>query len=78
MNIIKTKLNTHSRTSGVTDHYALHDAHTLGTARRIIGNLNRVERPNLDLRPAEEPRHDPAELMRLSLLTLANPTMFGR
>ncbi len=52
----------HSRTSGVTDHYALHDAHALGVARRIVGNLNRVKRPNLELRPAEAPLYDPAEL----------------
>jgi 3-methylcrotonyl-CoA carboxylase beta subunit len=54
--------DVHSRTSGVTDHYALHDAHALGIARRIIGNLNRVKRPTLELRPTEDPRYDPAEL----------------
>ncbi|MEE4376363.1 MAG: carboxyl transferase domain-containing protein [Candidatus Competibacteraceae bacterium] len=54
--------DVHSRTSGVTDHYALHDAHALGIARRIIGNLNRVKQPNLQLSEAEEPRYDPAEL----------------
>ncbi|MCP5425921.1 MAG: methylcrotonoyl-CoA carboxylase [Gammaproteobacteria bacterium] len=54
--------DVHSRTSGVTDHYALHDAHALGIARRIVGNLNRVKHPNLDLRPAAEPCYDPAEL----------------
>jgi 3-methylcrotonyl-CoA carboxylase beta subunit len=30
--------DVHSRTSGVTDHYALNDAHALATARRIVGN----------------------------------------
>jgi 3-methylcrotonyl-CoA carboxylase beta subunit len=54
--------DVHSRTSGVTDHYALHDAHALGIARRIIANLNRVKRPNLELCPAAEPHYDPAEL----------------
>jgi 3-methylcrotonyl-CoA carboxylase beta subunit len=54
--------DVHSRTSGVTDHYALHDAHALGIARRIVGHLNRVKKPNLDLRPAVDPRYDPAEL----------------
>jgi 3-methylcrotonyl-CoA carboxylase beta subunit len=29
----------HSRVSGVTDHYALDDAHALGIARRIVGRL---------------------------------------
>jgi 3-methylcrotonyl-CoA carboxylase beta subunit len=54
--------DVHSRISGVTDHYALHDAHALGIARRIIGNLNRVKRPNLELRPTQDPLCDPAEL----------------
>jgi 3-methylcrotonyl-CoA carboxylase beta subunit len=54
--------DVHSRTSGVTDHYALHDAHALGIARRIIGNLNRVKQPNLNLCEAEQPRYDPLEL----------------
>src|SRR5437763_9311610 len=51
----------HSRTSGVTDHYALDDHHALGIARRIVGNLNRgktipveVEAPREPLYPAEE------------------------
>jgi 3-methylcrotonyl-CoA carboxylase beta subunit len=32
--------DVHSRQSGVTDHYAQSDAHAIGIARRIIGNLN--------------------------------------
>ncbi|HET6223825.1 MAG TPA: carboxyl transferase domain-containing protein, partial [Dongiaceae bacterium] len=54
--------DVHSRTSGVTDHYAQDDAHALAIARRIVGNLNRVKQPSLELRDAREPRHDPAEL----------------
>jgi 3-methylcrotonyl-CoA carboxylase beta subunit len=54
--------DVHSRTSGVTDHYALHDAHAIGIARRIVANLNRVKRPELELRPAKDPLYDPAEL----------------
>jgi 3-methylcrotonyl-CoA carboxylase beta subunit len=46
----------------VTDHYALHDAHALGIARRIIGTLNRGKRPNLELREARDPLYDPVEL----------------
>ena len=34
--------DTHCRTSGVTDHYALDDRHALGIVRRIVGNLNRA------------------------------------
>ncbi|MFO1056811.1 MAG: carboxyl transferase domain-containing protein [Dongiaceae bacterium] len=52
----------HSRVSGVTDHYAADDAQALAIARRIVANLNRVKRPALDLQPAREPLHDPAEL----------------
>jgi len=54
--------DVHSRTSGVTDHYALHDAHALGLARKIVANLNDVKRPNLDLRETRDPVFDPAEL----------------
>jgi 3-methylcrotonyl-CoA carboxylase beta subunit len=54
--------DVHSRTSGVTDHYALDDAHALRIARRIVGNLNQVKRPELALRRPVEPRHDPAEI----------------
>jgi len=54
--------DVHSRTSGVTDHYALHDAHALGIARRIVAGLNTVKRPDLELREPREPRYDPAEL----------------
>jgi 3-methylcrotonyl-CoA carboxylase beta subunit len=52
----------HARTSGVSDHYALNDAHALGLARRIVARLNRLKRPELELRPPAEPLYDPAEL----------------
>jgi 3-methylcrotonyl-CoA carboxylase beta subunit len=54
--------DVHSRTSGVTDHYALNDAHALAIARRRIARLNRVKRPDIDLQPAVEPAYDPLEL----------------
>ncbi|GAC1327945.1 MAG: carboxyl transferase domain-containing protein [Beijerinckiaceae bacterium] len=54
--------DVHSRISGVTDHYALNDAHALSIARRIVGNLNRRERPDVELKPARDPLHDPAEI----------------
>ncbi len=54
--------DVHSRTSGVTDHYAQDDADALAIARRIVANLNRVKQPSLDLQPAREPLCDPAEL----------------
>ena len=54
--------DVHSRTSGVTDHYAENDAHALGIARRIVGSLNTVKRPDVALRAPRPPRYDPAEL----------------
>ena len=47
--------DTHSRISGVTDHMAEDDAHALGLARRIVANLNRVKRHDLDIAPPREP-----------------------
>ena len=35
--------DVHSRQSGVTDYYADDDDHAIGIARRIVGNLNRVQ-----------------------------------
>lgn len=54
--------DVHSRTSGVTDHYALDDAHALAIARRIVGNLNRRKKVDLDVRPQVEPIYDPREI----------------
>ncbi|HEV7371844.1 carboxyl transferase domain-containing protein [Arenibaculum sp.] len=54
--------DVHSRTSGVTDHYALDDVHALAIARRIVGNLNRSKRPSVALRAPVDPLHDPEEL----------------
>ena len=54
--------DVHSRISGVTDHYAENDAHALGLARRIVGNLNRVKQPAIELRRPVPPRFDPEEI----------------
>ncbi len=54
--------DVHGRVSGVTDHIARNDAHALALARRIVGNLNRVKRHDLDLAPPREPLYDPAEI----------------
>jgi 3-methylcrotonyl-CoA carboxylase beta subunit len=54
--------DVHSRVSGVTDHYALNDAHALGIARRIVGNLNRPKAIGLEARAPKEPLYDPAEI----------------
>jgi len=57
--------DVHCRTSGVTDHYAANDAHALGLARQIVGNLNRVKRPDLALRKPVEPLYAAEELYGL-------------
>ena len=54
--------DVHSRGSGVTDHYALDDAHALAIARRIVRNLNRCKPQQLDLKPPREPIYDPQEI----------------
>jgi 3-methylcrotonyl-CoA carboxylase beta subunit len=54
--------DVHSRTSGVTDHYAMDDAHALAIARRIVGNLNRPRHVPLQTRPVEAPLYDAEEL----------------
>jgi 3-methylcrotonyl-CoA carboxylase beta subunit len=52
----------HSRTSGVTDHYALDDCHALGIARRIVGNLNRAKPMGLAVAEPREPRYPADEI----------------
>ncbi len=52
----------HTRTSGVADHLATDDAHALGLARRIIGNLNYHKEISLDLQSSCEPAYDPTEI----------------
>jgi 3-methylcrotonyl-CoA carboxylase beta subunit len=54
--------DVHSRTSGVTDHYAENDAHALGIARRIVASLNSVKRPSVELRRPVAPHYAPEEL----------------
>src|ERR1700734_921113 len=41
--------DVHARKSGVADYLAENDGEALGIARRIVGNLNRVKRPSLDI-----------------------------
>src|SRR5260370_29232820 len=65
--------DVHSRVSGVTDHLALDDAHALGIARGIVGNLNRVKQVGLELRPAAEPLYDPADIYGIVPTDLRKP-----
>jgi len=52
----------HTRISGVADHLALDDAHALGIARRIVGNLNIMKRPMLDLAEPRAPLYPADDL----------------
>ncbi|MGC2856465.1 carboxyl transferase domain-containing protein [Novispirillum sp. DQ9] len=54
--------DVHCKISGVTDHYAQDDTHALTIARRIVGDLNRVKRPQVDIARPEDPLYDPAEI----------------
>lgn len=54
--------DVHSRTSGVTDHYAVNDAHALAMARNIVANLNRIKPPSLECTAPVAPAFDPEEL----------------
>ena len=42
--------DVHTRISGVADHFAQNDDHALALARRIVGTLNQVKRPELEIR----------------------------
>jgi 3-methylcrotonyl-CoA carboxylase beta subunit len=57
--------DVHARTSGVVDHYAHDDRHALALCRRIVGGLNHVKQPQMELRAPQPPRYDPAELYGL-------------
>src|SRR6266581_3286674 len=55
--------DVHSRTSGVTDHYALNDEHALAICRSIVTNLNRRKYIPGDIAPPVPPRYDPNDLL---------------
>ncbi|UVC09903.1 methylcrotonoyl-CoA carboxylase [Rhizobium sp. TH2] len=54
--------DVHSRTSGVTDHYANDDRHALAMARSIVGTLNRPKLVDLELRASTEPLYPTSDL----------------
>jgi 3-methylcrotonyl-CoA carboxylase beta subunit len=54
--------DVHARKSGVADHYAADDAHALQLCRRIVANLNRPKRVDLEYQEPAEPKFDLAEL----------------
>ncbi|MEQ8968175.1 MAG: carboxyl transferase domain-containing protein [Azospirillaceae bacterium] len=65
--------DVHARTSGVTDHMAVDDAQALAIARSIVGNLNRVKRPDLDVRAPEPPLYPPEEIYGIVGTDLRKP-----
>jgi 3-methylcrotonyl-CoA carboxylase beta subunit len=54
--------DTHTRTSGVADHYALHDEHALQIARDCVARLNWKKPQELDVREVVPPKYDPKEI----------------
>lgn len=54
--------DVHSRESGVSDHFALDEDHAIRITRNIVENLNRPPKMQFDVKPPEEPTHDPEEL----------------
>ena len=65
--------DVHSRTSGVTDHYAGNDGHALSIARRAVAKLNRDKRHDLELTEPSEPLYDPAEIYGIVPTDLRKP-----
>ena len=54
--------DVHTRLSGVVDHLAQNDAHALGIARSIVGNLNRTKQVPVALQEPKPPRYDPKSM----------------
>jgi 3-methylcrotonyl-CoA carboxylase beta subunit len=52
----------HSRTSGVTDHFAQNDHHALQLARQAVSNFNRVKPQSLAVKTPTEPLYDSREI----------------
>jgi 3-methylcrotonyl-CoA carboxylase beta subunit/propionyl-CoA carboxylase len=65
--------DVHSRLSGVTDHYALDDAHALEIARALVSHLNTRCEPPVELRSPESPRYDPQEIYGILPRELRTP-----
>ncbi len=60
--------DVHTSISGVADHYAENDIHAIQMCRNIFQNLNKPERQELDMQPAEEPAYDPEEIYGIAPL----------
>ena len=65
--------DVHSRVSGVTDHYALNDAHALAIVRQIVANLNWQKQPGVSIEPPRAPAYDAEELYGIVPTDLKQP-----
>ena len=54
--------DVHCRTSGVSDHYAQNDEHSIQICRNVVENLNRTTKTEMDWKEPEEPYYDSEEL----------------
>ena len=54
--------DVHCRISGVSDYYALDDAHALEIARNVVETLDPPRRFELDAAGSEDPHYDPREI----------------
>ena len=54
--------DVHTRLSGVADHLANDDTHALAIARRIVGNLNRPKRVEMEIAAPVEPKYAADEI----------------
>jgi 3-methylcrotonyl-CoA carboxylase beta subunit len=54
--------DVHTRLSGVADHYATNDGHSLRMARDIVAKFNRAKPDFSHALPPRPPRYDPQEL----------------
>lgn len=67
----------HARTSGLADHYALDEYDAIRQARRVVARLNH-RKPHQDPPKAEEPLHDPEELLGIVPPDLKTPSTRAR
>jgi 3-methylcrotonyl-CoA carboxylase beta subunit len=54
--------DVHGRKSGVVDHVAANDEQALAMVREIVGRLNTVKRPDIDIAEPVPPKYDPREI----------------
>ena len=65
--------DVHGRKSGVVDHVAANDEQALAIVREIVGRLNTVKRPDIDIAEPRPPRYDPRDLYGIVPTDLREP-----